>query len=452
MPIPKSAARFIKWPAIPTSKDAALLAMQYQLEQSQWWPPEEIERLQFEQLSQLLAHAYKYVPFHQSRLKEIARQDFVLHSREDLGKIPIITRRELQDNFDQLVAKAMPEDHLPMRSGQTSGSTGRPVKYATTSITKFMASAFVLRNHLWHQQDLTVRAAKILLPSGDGDDGKDSGGVSQSWIAAFPSGTMASFDSGRTVSAQLKWLQQHDPQWLVTYPSNLAALARAARDNGITLTGLKYLSTLGEVVTPEVRALCREVWGATIVDIYSCKEVNTMALQCPQHEHYHVQSEHVIVEVLDAAGRPCQPGEVGRVVVTDLHNFGMPILRYELGDFAEVGEACPCGRTLPVLSRILGRTRNMLTLPSGDKMWPAFIISRWAALGPISQLQIVQHSATEIEVKAVLNGKMKPADESNLLATIRSDLSADFDIRLSYVDDIPRSASGKFEDFLSKIN
>ena len=268
---------------------------------------------------------------------------------------------------------------------------------------------------------------------------------------AFPGGTLASFDSSRTVDEQLSWLKKHKPEWLITYPSNLAALAESAREKGIDLPALKYLSTLGEVVTPRLRALCREVWGLDIADNYSCKEVNTIAMQCPDHDHYHVQSERQLVEVLDEQGRPCKPGEIGRVVVTDLHNYAMPFLRYELGDYAELGEPCPCGRTLPVLKQILGRTRNMLVLPTGEQRWPSFIISEWAAMGPISQLQAIQHSLTEIEVRLVLNGTMEPPEEANLLEAIRRDLGGKFKVSLTYVDHIPRSSNGKFEDFISNI-
>ena len=112
-----------------------------------------------------------------------------------------------------------------------------------------------------------------------------------------------------------------------------------------------------------------EAWGVPLSDMYSGREVGYLALQCPQHDHYHVMSEGNFLEVLGDDGRPCQPGETGRVVVTTLHNYVMPLIRYEIGDFAEVGEPCPCGRGLPVLTRILGRQQNMLTLPTGESRW-----------------------------------------------------------------------------------
>src|SRR5262249_57510260 len=109
-----------------------------------------------------------------------------------------------------------------------------------------------------------------------------------------------------------------------------------------------------------------------------------------------VQSENLLLEVLDERGRPCGPGETGRVVVTTLHNFAMPLIRYAIGDYATVGPPCPCGRGLPVLTRIMGRARNMLTLPDGKQIWPYFAGENLSGLAPTRQYQLVQTSRTPL--------------------------------------------------------
>ena len=121
---------------------------------------------------------------------------------------------------------------------------------------------------------------------------------------------------------------------------------------------------------PELRAACRDLWGVPLHDVYSANELGYIALQCPESEQYHVMSECALVEVIDGDGRPCRPGETGRLVLSSLHNYAMPLLRYEIGDYAEVGDQCPCGRGLPLLNRIAGRERNMLVLPDGRQHWP----------------------------------------------------------------------------------
>jgi phenylacetate-CoA ligase len=348
-----------------------------------------------------------------------------------------------------MCSTAVPKDHLPAVEAASSGSTGVPVRFLNTKVTKVFAKALLLRSHLWHARDLGVRVVSIQVPRQNWEE--DEQERTRRFNSVFPSGPAFRCSSSENVARQLEFLRSKEVEWLITYPSNLADLARSARDSGVTLPGLKYLSTLGEVVSPELRDLCREIWGLPIVDFYSCKEANILALQCPENEHYHVQSERVIVEVLDDDDQPCGPGETGRVVVTDLHNYAMPLIRYELGDYAVVGEPCSCGRTLPVLRTILGRARNMLVTPSGERFWPRGGFSKIASIAPVTQMQFIQHSLEDIELKLVVSSPLDPLLESRIIEVARGSLGASFNIKLNYVDSIPRSAGGKFEDFISHV-
>src|SRR5262249_15877820 len=142
-----------------------------------------------------------------------------------------------------------------------------------------------------------------------------------------------------------------------------------------------------------------ESWGVPLQDTYTSREGGYMALQCPEHTHYHVQSEAVLLETLDDRGEPCRPGEVGRVVITPLHNFAMPLIRCESGDYAEAGRFCPCGRGLPVLNRIMGRSRNMLRLPKGGRIWPDLLPIEKSMDLPIAQYQLAQIDLHVIEAR-----------------------------------------------------
>ena len=139
------------------------------------------------------------------------------------------------------------------------------------------------------------------------------------------------------------------------------------------------------------------------------------------------------------------------MVVTDLHNFAMPLIRYEIGDFADVGEACACGRGLPVLSRIMGRQRNMLTLPSGDTTWPSFHASFFLSVARVRQLQLIQHRVDEIEVKLVVPEVLTSEQEAKIAENLTNSLGHRFRFRFTYVEEIPTGSGGKFEDFVSKL-
>ena len=164
-----------------------------------------------------------------------------------------------------------------------------------------------------------------------------------------------------TTDQQAAWLQRCNPEYLLTYPSNVMALMQHSQQHGWRLNK-RARCTFGEIVEPHVRAACQRIWNVPLVDMYSSQEVGYIALECPDRDAYHVQCENVLVEVVDEAGHACQPGEIGRLLVTTLHNFAMPLIRYDIGDYAEVGEACECGRGLPVLKRIVGRPTQYVDL------------------------------------------------------------------------------------------
>jgi phenylacetate-CoA ligase len=188
-----------------------------------------------------------------------------------------------------------------------------------------------------------------------------------------------------------------------------------------------------------------------LTDLYSCREAGYLALQCPGREHYHVQAEGVYLEILRADGSACAPGETGQVVITVLHNFALPLIRYAIGDHAEAGAACDCGRGLPVIRRILGRVRNMLRLPDGGVRYPRFGETQFALVAPVRQFQVIQRSLREIEVALVVARVLSAGEEDALRALVAKNLGAVFDIRFSYHDEIQRLPSGKYEDFRSEV-
>jgi len=264
----------------------------------------------------------------------------------------------------------------------------------------------------------------------------------------YKTGPGALLDVFEDIEQQRKWVIEQDPHYLQTYPSNLRALATCFADRGGRLTNLRQVRTIGESVPEGLRGQCREVWDVPLIDMYSAEEVGYMALQCPDHDHYHVQSESVVLKILDDDGKPCPPGRVGRVVVSVLHNFAMPLIRYEIMDHAEAGEPCPCGRGLPVIRRVLGKQRHMILLPDGTKHWPCFPPHLWTQVAPIRQYQLVHRDPTSIEARIVIDRKLTDAETAKLIANLNKSLGHPFTIDFKYMDRIERSKSGKYEEFV----
>jgi phenylacetate-CoA ligase len=175
-----------------------------------------------------------------------------------------------------------------------------------------------------------------------------------------------------------------------------------------------------------------------------------MAIQCPVAHGYHV-TETTLLEVVDSAGRPCGPGEVGRILVTDLLNYSSPLIRYEIGDYAEVGSPCPCGRGLSTIRRFLGRERNLVLLPDGTRYWATVKFSNWKQIYPVRQFQFTQLDRQVIEARFVASGRPTAVQEAALVEQIRSGLGYPFEIRVFW-QETPLSVGpgGKFEEFLCR--
>ncbi len=446
LPIPKSAVSGISWPALPGPAGAAMLAMQFQLEQSQWWPPERLVQEQFRQLEILLLHAYRAVPFYQKRFRDIGYAPGAV-SPEWFARLPILRREDIQSRRADLLSRGVPPDHGRLIWHHTSGSTGRPIETVTTQIGQFFWYALTLRDHLWHRRDLSGKLAAIRTTVQDG--------MAQGWgpstDAAFRTGPCATLNIRADIDRQVKWLQEQRPDYLLSHPSNIQALAQHCIAARIALPELQEVRTFGETVAPELRAACRTAWDVPVTDSYSAEEVGYIALQCPEHEHYHVQSENLLVEILNDRDQPCAPGEIGRVAITTLHNFAMPLIRYEILDYAEVGEPCPCGRGLPVLKRVMGRRRNLVMLPNGTRHWPSFPEERWGHIAPIRQIQLVQGEPDHILARLVADRPLSPEEQQQLIAVLRDCLGYPFRIGFQYLDQIPRGANFKYEDFVSEL-
>jgi len=435
------------WPGLPAGTGSTLLALQYQLDQTQWWPAVELERQQFRQLANSLRHAFEHVPFHRERLAAAGYEPGRELTTGDLRSLPRMTRADIQAHGEALRSRQVPSEHGRIAMGETSGSTGAPIRHYGTDLTQFFWHACTLREHLWHRRDAAAKLAAIRKNMRD--EQLPTWGPPTELV--FQTGPSVTLDIGNDLDTQLDWLQRQAPNYLITNAYNLYWLARRSIERGLRLHSLRQVRCFGGTFPDDARQVIRRAWDVSLADIYTAEEVGYIAFQCPEHDHYHVQSENLMVEILDAAGRPCPPGVIGRVVLTTLHNFAMPLVRYEIGDYAEAGAPCPCGRGLPVITRILGRERNMLTLPDGKQRWPSFLSEKWSHAAPVRQLQMVQRSRESIDVNVVAERGLTEQEKNSLIAALQGCLGHPFAMEVRQLAEIPRSASHKFEDFVSEI-
>jgi phenylacetate-CoA ligase len=361
---------------------AAILALLRELEQSQWLSPKEIAEAQHRQLMLLARHAARHSALIAERLRGAGLDPQDLASPEGLARLPLLTRRDMQRRAEDLFCREVPEAHRPVGQAQTSGATGEPVAVRRTMVSRMIFWAMNLRDHVWHGRDPAERFSSIRPQVPAYAVHKDWG---PPWASLLETGRLQAIPMALEASRQVELLREFKPYGLIVYPNSLDAILAHCESSGMGIPGLAKIRTISETLSPRIRLRSKTVLGIAPADHYSSQEVGSIAIECPESGLYHVMAESVILEVVDDQGRPCREGEAGRVLLTDLHNFAMPILRYEIGDYAEPGGACPCGRGLPTLRRILGRERNLVLMPDGSRHWPLVGFHQYREIAPVNQ-------------------------------------------------------------------
>ena len=442
------------WPALPAPGPANRLAVLFQLEQTQWWSPEALRDAQFEQLKKLVPYAVRQVPHYAKALAAWASPDAV--TPVSWSQIPCVTRTALAPGSKLLHSQQVPKDHGAVHSDSTSGSTGHQTEFRATDLTSFFWKVFALRDHVWHRRDFRQKMMAIRYVKDDPERAK-RGVTTPEWGFAtdgvVKTGPAVAYDLRANISFLAERLLAEKPGYLLSHASMLGGLIDHCERHGARPEGLLELRSFGEMVPDDLAERSLRLWGAPLVDTYSCQEAGLLATQCPdQPQNLHVMSENVLLEVIDEQGRACQPGEVGRVLITSLHNFASPLIRYELSDYARLGPPCPCGRGLPVLERVMGRYRNLVTLPNGDTRWPRIGWEEMVTIVPqVDGIQLVQHTLEDIEARLVLREAMTPEQQAALIAFVQRNLGHPFRVRIERVESIRHEVNGKVESFISRL-
>jgi phenylacetate-CoA ligase len=437
----------VAWPPLVLEENAVLTALLAQLETTQWLTPAELEANQARQLAILSEHHKAQTPSFAARLR--AAKVSYLNTHERLRQIEPLSRREAQVLGEGFFARHVPRHHLPLGTAKTSGATGEPVTVRKTTVNRLFWSAFTLRDHLWNARAFSLRMSSIRANISKYVDAKDWGAPVRN---LFRSGEAQGIPITTDIREQLKLLRRFRPELLIVYPNNLEAFVTIWEKEGFDLTTLRHLKTIGETVHAELRSRARTATGLAIEDNYSSQEAGTIAIQCPTSGLYHIMAEALIVEVLNERWEPCSEGEIGRVVVSDLLNLATPLIRYDIGDYAEIGPPCACGRGLPTLKRILGRERNLVRLPDGSRNWPLVGFHHYDAVAPIRQYQLIQHKIDEIEFKLVTDASLTPEQEQRLIKIVQQSLNYPFKITVTQSRErLPIGPNGKFEEFICML-
>jgi len=380
-----------------------------------------------EHLAATLA-AGERIPFYRERFGSVASR------RCDLTRLPILSRREIPALVDS-VRSLHPAKTRFVDSSRTSGSTGMPVSFlfdAQHQASRFAARARYLQANGWSPFRRSCWIVSTGIQSPDAVFSRRA-----RWFGARFLTHLSS------LAEQACWLRELDPAFLYAYPVNLDGLSRMFEAERWQLPSLRKIFSGSEVLDPSLRERLRRVFGVEVADNYGSTEA-FLAWQCPEG-NYHLNAEHVVVEVADEDGRQVAPGRMGRVLVTTLHNHLMPLIRYEIGDYAVAANgSCSCGRTLPLLGAVAGREINLFIDGQGEKMVPWALFRPLTAREWVRQYQVIQRSIGRFVVRFVGDRAMAPDDEAEICRHFEGTLRSPAVIEFERVEQISRAPSGKF--------
>lgn len=373
---------------------------------------------------QLIQHAATNSSYWRERLPSQLVNQGPESITENLSLFPITSRLALQESFEES------QIHIPNSivadywTAATSGSTGYPVrilKYLPTYLTEY--DAITLLEWRWFRRDVRKTIVKVRI--GGSVVKRVTWSAPLNFIGEPTVGYEITYDGNKTKEL-LNLIEKMEPSYLYGAPSTLTNLSHELLAANRSMPKVEQILTAGESLQLWQRELFAAAFpGVVIVDRYSSEEFGYLALQCPNANHQHVITPNVYLEILNENNQPCEIGEVGKVVVTGLHTFAQPLIRYEIGDLASWGEPTNCGITWPVLGEIVGRTHEFKKLPDGSTRRITFARSKFIENSKLRDYQVFLFEDAIVALLSVVTPLDKTEQEivkTELLERIKIEL------------------------------
>lgn len=433
---------FVSYAECMTSTPSLLQQVHEFFMESQYWPQQKLAEYQRSQLGQLIHHAYEHSPFYKDRLKVLFNKQGEIDWQRWF-EVPILTREELRDNYDELAAKVVPPGHLPTAVHRTSGTSGVPVRVITTSALATANRAA----HLRSLQNLGIDFYSTAASFSRTDDGKPmtathiSRQVNTAWIMGEQQAKYYTINQMLPPQQQLKLMAVLGARKMYETTNRAALLAEVNLTSPNPLK-LDMIQCYGQRITPEQHDLLARSFGAEITVIYSSTEAGLMACQCSSG-NLHLNAETSLIELLGENNQPCPAGTRGRVIVTPFLASALPLIRYDQGDTAIEKPPCRCGITLPVIGGIEGKQHQLLMLPNGTFQLGSLFLARLQVETFSLAMQIAQVGPDAIEFRYVPKPDAGRAWQPRIRKEFRDGYYDKLKLSFKAMPQLPLTASGK---------
>jgi phenylacetate-CoA ligase len=442
-----SMIRHVLWPAWERGvRRRPILSLLRELQRSERLSLDELHARQHRALAALLQHAYDHVPFYRRRFESIGAMPADISDLDQLAKLPPLTRAQAREARDSRCSRAHP---LPVIRKTTGGTTGEPLVIRYDLGSEHWRQAIKLRGfgwagyrvgdralHYWGEATLPDRRLVPRLKRA-----ADQGLKRERTIDCGQRGD-------QQLRAVVRAIERHRPRVLFCYAQAGADLARYVLREGLrSWEDLRVICGAEKLISGD-RAVMTEAFGPHVFETYGCRETMLIATECEAHAGLHLSMENLIVELVvdeDGRERPAAPGELGEVVITDLHNFGMPFIRYKNGDLAVAGERarCACGRNHPRLAAVEGRETDTLRDREGRRVsGMVFNLIMSPLADAVDAFQAVQHGDRSITLKLVPTDRFDEGAAAHLRRNFDRYLPG-LPIAIDRVAEIPLTRGGK---------
>ncbi len=412
------------------------------MRKNQWKPYSSLRKCQTNKLRKLIDHAYAHVPFYKELFDSNHLKPEDIRQIEDLEKIPVSTKRNIQDApLDDITSQIHNRSKCVMI--RTSGSSGTPLEifYAKNDFSRLNMNW--LRPLLAHNVKPWHRKMEITGPHNIS--------TSKNWynyLGLWKSRAISVFN---TPQEWLDLLNSYKPDILYGYSGSLKLLAQHVRKGDLSHSSPRFIFGVSDLVDQECRELVLATFQKKLIDLYGSAEAGCIAWECPECEGYHINIDTVIVEFLNSQESNSIENQ-GRVIITNLYSYAMPIIRYDLGDIGALSDKkSTCGRELPLMKVIEGRADSFVVLPSGNRLSPMFFFGIMKPIKGIAHWRIFQDHASNISIWVVPSKEFSLQTIPSIKQRVEANIKEELDINIKVVDNIPSDRSGKVRAVISKV-
>ncbi|MFA4948778.1 MAG: hypothetical protein WC674_09785 [Candidatus Krumholzibacteriia bacterium] len=421
-----------------------------EISRNPWIPLPELREIQREKLQKLLGYCGRHVPYYRRLFEETGLDVEKGVDMDELRARGIFTSKEIVKSAGaDLRSDAFSPREL--RRKVSSGSTGTPIQLHVTldywclqMATKYRAESWIGKaigtptTYVWgHRLDLDpLKRLKVSLYWRL---------QNYQFVSAFDVGEEA-------LIADIGRIKRFGPRFIESYVSPVYLMARLIEERGIEPPKLDGIVTGGESLFDFQREQIERSFRCPVYNRYGSSEFMSVAHECSAHRGMHINADGFIVEVLDGAGQPVV-GEEGDIVITDLNNYATPLIRYRIADRGILSDRiCFCGRTFPLIEKIMGRVSDAMKAPDGHELHSMYFHWRVRLIPGIYRFQVVQKTVDKLEIRVMHDGStMREETEKRILDAFRDLKEHGVSMTLTYVDDIPLARSGKMNFFVSEM-